>query len=205
MSWINVQLAGAIAGNERRAALGSGHDGVVPYGAFPVTDGHIFLSAGNQQLWLKFLEATGESALDSEPGFGSNPERAARRDEVNRRVSDITSRYTAHDLLELLQAHGVPASMVNSIEDMVADEQVAVTGIIEPMSHPQISGYQVINIPVTTNGNYPAHTRLAPELGDSTREVLSEVGRSEADIRRLLDEGIVGASFEEMEESVSHG
>jgi crotonobetainyl-CoA:carnitine CoA-transferase CaiB-like acyl-CoA transferase len=197
MSWISVQLIGAVAGNERREALGSGHDGVVPYGAFPVQGGHIFISAGNQALWLKFLTATGETDLNSEPGFGSNPERAANRSLVNARVSEITSRYAADDLLRLLKEHNVPASMVNRVEDMVTDEQVAQTGIIESVEHPSIEGFKVVNIPVTINGEYPAHTRPAPSLGASSREVVQQIGRSADEIDRLVSLGIIGVSSEE--------
>jgi crotonobetainyl-CoA:carnitine CoA-transferase CaiB-like acyl-CoA transferase len=197
MSWISVQLIGAVAGNERRESLGSGHDGVVPYGAFPVQDGHIFMSAGNQALWLKFLTATGETDLNSEPGFSSNPERAAHRSLVNARVSEITSRYGADELLRLLSSHDVPASMVNRVEDMVADEQVAQTGIIESVEHPSIEGFKVVNIPVTINGEYPAHTRPAPRLGASSREVVQQIGRSADEIDRLVSLGIIGVSSEE--------
>jgi crotonobetainyl-CoA:carnitine CoA-transferase CaiB-like acyl-CoA transferase len=196
MSWINVQLTGAVAGNEKREALGSGHDGVVPYGAFPVKDGHIFMSAGNQALWLKFLTATDQVELNSLPGFGSNPERSANRALVNARVSEITSRYDAHQLLTLLKSHGVPASMVNAVEDMVDDAQVAVTGMIEPVAHPQIEGFKLINLPITINGEYPAHQRPAPELGASSREVLSEMGLSQEHIERLLAAGVIGVSSE---------
>lgn len=205
MSWINVQLAGAFAGNERREALGSGHDGVVPYGAFPVKDGHIFISAGNQALWLKFLDATGETELIDAPGFTSNPERSANRALVNAKVSEITARYTARELLDLLSAHAVPASMVNTVEDMVTDEQVAVTGIVEASPHPVIEDFKVVNIPVTTNGEYPAHTSVAPKLGESSRAVVQEIGRTDADIERLIAEGIIGVTCEEAGDRVEHG
>lgn len=196
MSWVNVQLLGALAGNERREALGSGHDGVVPYGAFPVKDGHIFISAGNQGLWMKFLEATGEQPLNDEEGFGSNVARAANRALVTQRVSQITCRYSASELIETLKRHSVPCSLVNTVEDMVHDEQVAVTGIVESMAHPQIDGYAVVNMPVTIDGQYPAHSCNAPELGSSSRDVLTALGLSGDEIEQLIADGVVGTSSE---------
>src|SRR5690606_13623166 len=54
LTWVHSNVMGALAGNGKPRNLGSGHAGVVPYGAFPAKDGWIFLSAGNQTLWLRF-------------------------------------------------------------------------------------------------------------------------------------------------------
>src|SRR5690606_33815567 len=79
LTWVHSNVMGALAGNGKPRNLGSGHAGVVPYGAFPAKDGWIFLSAGNQTLWLRFCAATGAGHLITRDGFGSNPERAANR------------------------------------------------------------------------------------------------------------------------------
>lgn len=191
MAWTNVQLMGALAGNEKRKALGSGHDGVVPYGAFPVKDGHIFMSAGNQVLWTRFLEATGELTLNDREGFGSNPERATNRETVNAAVAEITSRYDSGELLGLLKAAGVPCENVNTVEDMVHDPQVAALGMIEPIEHPLIPDFQLVNLPMTFDGNYPEHQSAPPLQGADTESVLADLGYGESDIASLMSDGVV--------------
>lgn len=191
MSWVNVQLLSAIAGNEKRKSLGSGHDGVVPYGAFPVQDGHVFLSAGNQTLWERFCKATGAEELITRDGFGSNPERAGNRPVVIAAVNEVTMRFDSATLLDLLKAAGVPASAVNTVEEMASDPQVAATGIVERVEHPFIDEYSVVNLPITFDGHYPAHQSIAPMLGADTVDVLRDLGYENGDIDALLTSGVV--------------
>ena len=191
MAWTNVQIMGAMAGNEKRKALGSGHDGVVPYGAFPVSDGHIFMSAGNQVLWTRFLEATGHSDLNDRPGFGSNPERATNRDEVNRAVGEITSQYTSADLLAKLKAAGVPCENVNTVEDMVDDPQVAALGMLQAIDHPLIPDYRFVNLPMTFDGEYAQQTCPPPLLGADSAAVVAGLGYATDDIDALMTDGVI--------------
>jgi crotonobetainyl-CoA:carnitine CoA-transferase CaiB-like acyl-CoA transferase len=194
LSWVNAGLMSARAGNQPRERLGSGHDGVVPYGAFPVSDGYVFLSAGNQVLWTRFCRATGAEDLLGREGFASNPERSANRRTVETAVGDVTSRFDAATLLALLADAGVPASRVNKVEDMAHDEQALATGMLERLPHPIVADLEVVNLPMTFDGQYPAHTCAPPLLGADTRAVLADLGYDEAGIDALLSSDVVAAT-----------
>lgn len=194
LSWISVQVLGAVAGNEKRKPLGSGHDGVVPYGAFPTSDGYVFMSAGNQALWERFLAATGELDLLDREGFRSNQERAANRDLVEAAVGEITSRYELATLISLLDDVGVPCSPVNDFEDMPDDPQVRALGIIEDLPHPIAKRHQIVQLPVTFDGAYARHQRSAPLLGQDTESVLASLGYEAEAVSTLLAAGVVAHS-----------
>ena len=196
LSWVNAGLMSARAGNEKRERLGSGHDGVVPYGAFPVSDGYVFLSAGNQALWTRFCRATGADDLLDRDGFASNPERAANRRTVEAAVGEVTLRFDAATLLARLADAGVPASRVNKVEDMVHDEQALSTGMLERVEHPVIDGFEVVNLPMTFDGEYPAHQCAPPLLGADRRAVLAGLGYSDDELRAMLDDAVVAATSE---------
>ena len=193
LSWVNMGLMSARAGNEKREKLGSGHDGVVPYGAFPVSDGYVFLSAGNQKLWARFCRATDAEELMDREGFGTNPERAAHRSVVEAAVSDVTRGFDAATLLARLAEAGVPASRVNRVEDMVDDEQALSTGMLEQVPHPRIDGFEVVNLPVTFDGDYPAHQGPPPDLGADTDAVLAGLGYDADAIAALRTASVVAA------------
>jgi len=194
LSWVNAGLMSARAGNQPRQRLGSGHDGVVPYGAFPVSDGYVFLSAGNQVLWTRLCRATGAEDLLSRQGFGSNPERSANRRVVEAAVAEVTARFDSATLLGLLAEAGVPASRVNKVEDMVHDEQALATGMLEHVPHPVIEGFEVVNLPMTFDGQYPSHTCPPPLLGADTRDVLADLGYDDDAIDALLDGSVVATT-----------
>lgn len=191
MSWLSVQLLSAAAGHEKRKPLGSGHDGVVPYGAFPVSDGYIFLSAGNQTLWERFLEATGEVRLRDREGFRSNPERAENRELVESTVGEITKRYAMAELISMLEDARVPCSPVQHVEDMPNDPQVQALGVLEPMPHPIASRHQIVQLPISFDGAYARHQRSAPLLGEDTEAVLTDLGYDEVAIAELLETRVV--------------
>ncbi|CAB4948187.1 unannotated protein [freshwater metagenome] len=191
MSWLSVQLLSAAAGHEKRKPLGSGHDGVVPYGAFPVSDGYIFLSAGNQAIWERFLGATDELRLQDREGFRSNLERAANRELVEATVSDVTRKYAMTDLIALLEAARVPCSPVQHVEDMPGDPQVQALGILEPMPHPIATQHQIVNLPLTFNGDHARHQRCAPLLGEDTESVLASLGYGADRIAEFFSTGVV--------------
>lgn len=193
VTWVHANLMGALAGNGKPKNLGSGHAGVVPYGAFPTSDGYIFVSAGNQTLWTRFCTAADAEELLTRDGFGSNPERSANRAEVEAAVAAVTSRFAVADLLERLNAAGVPCSAVNSVPDLVGDAQVEALGLVEPLEHHSIENFQVVNLPVTFDGAYPAHRNAPPRLGADTASILAELGVPDDEIAALSTDGVIGA------------
>lgn len=193
VTWTHANVMGALAGNGRPKNLGSGHAGVVPYGAFPTRDGWAFISAGNQTLWTRFCTATGADALLTREGFGSNPERSANRTEVEAAVSEVTRGFDTAALIALLTEAGIPCSAVNSVPDMVDDPQVKALGLIEPMAHAGVTDFEVVNLPITFGGEYPGHQCPPPVLGADTDDVLTRLGVSEESIAELRRDGVVAA------------
>lgn len=191
VTWTHANVMGAMAGNGKPKNLGSGHPGVVPYGAFPTKDGWAFISAGNQALWTRLCSATGAEELMTREGFGSNPERSANRPRVNAAVGEVTRGFTTELLIELLTAAGVPCSAVNSVPDMVDDPQVRALGLIEPMKHDKVENFEVVNLPITFGGDYPDHQCAPPALGADTERVLTGLGLSADTITELRRDGVV--------------
>lgn len=196
VTWVHANLMGALAGNGKPKNLGSGHAGVVPYGAFPTSDGYIFMSAGNQTLWTRFCNATGAEELLTRDGFGSNPERSANRAVVEAAVSDVTRRFTVAELLDRLNVAGVPCSAVNSVPDLVDDPQVKALGLVEPLEHHSIDNFEVVNLPVTFDGVYPPHRNAPPALGADTADILTDLGLPGEEIDALRADGVIGAAAE---------
>ncbi|WP_244931362.1 CoA transferase [Nocardioides sp. W7] len=193
VTWTHANVMGALAGNGKPKNLGSGHAGVVPYGAFPTRDGWAFISAGNQALWTRFCTATGAEELATREGFGSNPERSANREQVEAAVSEVTRGFETAGLITLLNEAGIPCSAVNSVPDMVDDPQVKALGLIEPMAHTEVENFEVVNLPITFGGEYPEHQCPPPVLGADTDAVLSRLGVSAESIAELRRDGVVAS------------
>ena len=192
LTWMTSPMIGAAAGNPAPARLGSGFRGVVPYGAFPTSDGHIFISAGNDSLWRRLLAAIGAEDLDEREGFRTNPERNQRRHEVIEALSERTSQFTLDDIVKVLEAAGVPHSPVNTVDRVINDPQVQAIGMLQPLPHPVVEDLTVLTLPVTFDGSYPELRTPPPALGDCTAEVLASLGLSPGEIRALAVDKVVG-------------
>ena len=127
-------------------------------------------------------------------GFGSNPERSANRPEVEAAVSGVTRGFGTAALIEVLQEAGVPCSAVNSVPDMIDDPQVKALGLIEPMAHPDVEGFEIVNLPITFDGSYPEHQSAPPRLGADTDAVLLELGLDDEMVAVLRADGVVGSA-----------
>lgn len=195
LDWVGGSIMNANAGNKREK-LGSGFPGMVPYGAFPASDGHVFISAGNQKLWLQLIGAMGVPELNDRPGFGSNGDRSANRAEVEAAVREATSRFGRDELSALLTRARVPNAPIRPASELPGDPQVQAIGGIRTIPHPDIPDFRTVALPIQVDGAQLPIQSAPPELGADTRAVLASLGYDDADVAVLLGEGIVGASSE---------
>jgi len=191
LTWLTSPMIGQAAGNPPPARLGSGFRGVVPYGAFPTSDGHVFISAGNDSLWRRLLAAIGAEDLDERPGFKTNQERNQRRAEVVAALSERTSRFALDEIVALLEKAGVPHSPVNTIDRVYRDPQVEAIGMMQPLPHPVVEDLEVVNLPMTFDGAYPELRTAPPALGEGAADVLASLGLSEQEIKALAADRVI--------------
>jgi crotonobetainyl-CoA:carnitine CoA-transferase CaiB-like acyl-CoA transferase len=153
------------------APVGSAHHSVVPYRAFPTTDGWITIAVIGDRFWPALV-----TALDVDLGplagqeLGTNPARVTAREQVDEAVATATARLTTSEAAERLAAAGVPHAPVNGILDALRTPYVAARGFVAPVATAEGS-YEVVRGPL--HDGRPL--RPAPGLGEHTTEVLREV------------------------------
>ena len=128
------------------------------------------------------------------PGFGSNPERAERRAEVNEAVSAATRTFATDELLERLAAAGVPSAPVRPVHEVADDPQVRAVGLVTPLPHPNVPELEVVHLPVTFDGAYLPHQCPPPELGQHSIAVLQDLGFGADEVELMLADGVVGST-----------
>lgn len=194
LEWVSGGITNYFAGNGPSRNLGSGFPGVVPYGAFPTSDGHIFIAAGAQRLWIKLIEAIGHPELQQREGFDSNEARSANRPVVVEALSAITRTFARDDLHAILHAAGVPNAPVRRSFELIDDPQVAAIGGIVDLPHPQVPDFKVVQMPVQVDGENLRQQMAPPMLGADTERILASLGYDQTQVRTLIDEGVVGVT-----------
>jgi len=172
--------------------LGNAHPNIVPYQAFPVADGHIIVTVGNDSQFRNVVNVLGMPELADDPDYADNEKRVAHRDALTSRLAARTATFSAKDLIRRLEAVNVPVGPINTVAQVFADPQVAHRGMRLDLAHSGGGTVPSVRSPIRMSESPLAYERGAPLLGEHTRMVLIELGYSEAEIERLKREGAVG-------------
>jgi crotonobetainyl-CoA:carnitine CoA-transferase CaiB-like acyl-CoA transferase len=173
-------------------ALGSGHPSLSPYRNFKCGDGQwIFIAAANDRFWQKMTRALGLDWMTTDPRFARNLERVANRAELEHLLEEIIGGYDRETLLKLLDEADVPASPVNTVDQVMNDPQTIERGIVQRAEHPRLGEIPVIGTPLRFSRMAPGVRHVAPLRGEHTDGVLAECGYSPEMIRALRDKKVI--------------
>ncbi len=195
LEWVAGTVTNAMAGNKREN-LGSGFPGVVPYGAFPTADGHVFIAAGNQRLWVHLLTVLEAPELNMRDGFDSNAGRSAHRAEVISAISELTRQHRRDDLVTRLRDGGVPTAPVRHADELIDDPQVAAIGGLSPLPHPDVPDLHVVTLPVRFDQETLPQQSPPPLLGADTGGLLKSLGYDTDTIETLVSAGVAAQTGE---------
>jgi crotonobetainyl-CoA:carnitine CoA-transferase CaiB-like acyl-CoA transferase len=187
------QSAIALATGTSPGPMGSAHPLNAPYQAFETADGWVNIGAANQNTWLGMLRALGAMHLAEDPRFETGKTRMIHLDALITTLAPLFRPLTTADVLARMQAEGVPAGPVLSVQQMLAHPQTHARGMVPTVQHPVAGAVQTIGLPIKFSATPGGVQDAAPLLGQHTREVLSELGYATADIARMLDTGAAKA------------
>ncbi|PYM98536.1 MAG: acyl-CoA transferase [Candidatus Rokuibacteriota bacterium] len=171
--------------------LGSAHPSLSPYRTFRCRDGQwVFIAGANDRFWQKLVGALDLPALRDER-FATNLGRVRHRAELEAAVSEAIVAFDREPLLKLLEDAGVPATPVNTVDQVMNDPQTAARQMIERVLHPRLGEIPVIGTPVKFSRMRPGARTPAPLQGEHTDQVLAEFGYSADEISALRAKKVV--------------
>jgi crotonobetainyl-CoA:carnitine CoA-transferase CaiB-like acyl-CoA transferase len=155
---------------------------------YPTADGLLMLGAFNrrqhERLWHAFdrPDFAAKSSWEEMAEFGP-----VMRQELARRLA---AEKTASEWESFFHERGIPAERVRTVAEalMIADTEQ------HPFTAPVEVGERTVRVPAypfqfSTDG--PEITSPPPRMGEHTREILQELGYTDAEIESLFDEGVV--------------
>lgn len=173
---------------------GNYHPTQVPMGLFEASDGLVNLAASSGKMWANFCAALGADALRADPRYADGRGRARHRDALNADVNAVTRRFSTAELVEKLNAVGVPCGPIHDIGQAFEDEQVKHLRMTRPAPHPTAGDLQLVR-PAFNLSKFPFPERFhhaGPDAGEHSTEILREMGYADAEIAALRERGAIG-------------
>ncbi len=148
-------------------------------------DGYIVVLPYSDLHWSRFFAAVGRPEIMADDRFRSFTERQQNYEFVFGTLSDIIATRTTVEWSDLLERADVPFAIANRLEDLPGDRHLNEVGFWTYPDHPTEGRLRVPRNPLDFSDSPPVIRRLAPRLGEHTREVLLEFGVDEETIARL--------------------
>ena len=158
--------------------IGNSHPNLVPYQEFPVADGRIIIATGNDAQFVKLSGILGAPELAEAEAYKDNKGRVTHRAELVGKLCTLTARMKREELLDKLEAAGIPAGPINDLQQVFADPQIIHRGMRLELKSPEAKGGIVpgVRTPIVLDGEPMASQRPSPRLGEHTAEILREIG-----------------------------
>ncbi len=157
------------------------------YDVFTVKDGdQIFLAAVSDTQWAAFCEAFGFTDLRADVRLKTNNDRVKAREWMMPILRDRMAPFSAAQLSELFEKHGLPFAPITRPQDLFDDPHLKATGGLAPMVLPDGRETHVPLLPLTLGGERPGLRLQPPRLGQHGHALLREVGYSDAEIEALV-------------------
>jgi crotonobetainyl-CoA:carnitine CoA-transferase CaiB-like acyl-CoA transferase len=189
---LSSDVLAALDGGSPGAPAGRGPLVNPVVGAYRTKDGRhiqlVFLDSDRH--WPLFCRCIGREDMIDDPRFSSL---RARRENAAVCVSVLDEEFAARTFAEwkeLLSGIDVPWAPVQSVPELLDDPQVRANGYIGDVSVDGQAAYRLPTGPVQFDG-MPPDLRRAPEHGEDTEAVLSELGYGWDDIAAMKEAGVI--------------
>jgi len=117
---VNVAQNSLVSGQNPRR-WGNAHANLVPYQLFRAADRPIVIAVGSDSQWKSCARALGLDALAADDRLATNPGRLANRQTIVTAMSERVGSRPASHWLTALAGAGVPAGIVRTVPEALAD------------------------------------------------------------------------------------
>ena len=114
------------------------------------------------------------------------------RFEARQRITDAFAQFKADELSRRLDEAGIVFSLIYKNAEVIEDEQLLANGVIVPFDSGKPGCEKTFASPFQLSSEAQQSPRPAPEIGQHSREILSEFGLDAARVDALIDAGVVG-------------
>lgn len=175
VSMLDFQVVRWLSTGEVPTQAGNDHPTLMPTGLFPTANGHVNIAAAEDTKFKILCEVLNMPDLANAPEYQSISQRSSNRQKLCALLSAKTKRYQSTELIEKLNAAGIPCGPLYTIDEAMGDEQMKSLKMTSVVTHPRLGDLELLGQPfhLDGSGGRPEVRAPAPEHGEHTEEILS--------------------------------
>jgi crotonobetainyl-CoA:carnitine CoA-transferase CaiB-like acyl-CoA transferase len=171
------QAMNYLVSGQAPARLGNAHPNIVPYQLFPTADGQIIIACGNDSQFVRLCGLLELGDLAADGLYAANADRVKNRNQLVPLIATVTSQRSTKQLLSKLEAAGIPAGPVNSLEEVFRDPQIIAREMQIDLAREDGSTVPSVRSPIVFNGQACAAADPSPGLGQHDQEILRAIAK----------------------------
>jgi CoA:oxalate CoA-transferase len=188
MGWVAANL---LIGEQQPLLLGNDNFTAAPSGTFRTKTGHINIAANQQQQWEDLVDTLGLPELKADPRFQERDTRKANRCLLTPILEKNLMQNTTAYWVEALNAKGIPAGEILSLNEALSSEQAQYREVIAEMEQPGIGKIKVFNMTAKFSKTPGRIDAPVPRLSEHTESILTELGYSDEEMKVLKEKMII--------------
>ena len=158
-----------------------------PMGAYPASDGDVITMLITDEQWDAFLRVLGLDHLRGLEAYDTHAKRVEAKHDLYPVLDEAFRKKTRAEWAKLFQETGIIRADPALRYDEVAEHpQVQALESIIAVPHPKVGAFLAVATPVTVGDTRSDVRRGPPGLGEHTKEILKELGRTPEQIEALF-------------------
>ena len=145
-----------------------------------------------ERYWPPLCKALGHPELEKDVRFDTEAKRFEHSEHLVALLDQIFAARSRDEWLNILAKYDLNASPVHHLSELKDDPQILENDYIVDFEHPRLGKIKIPGYPVQFSNSSAKTRSAAPDLGEHTTSVLTEIcGYSQREIAELKAEGII--------------
>jgi crotonobetainyl-CoA:carnitine CoA-transferase CaiB-like acyl-CoA transferase len=158
---------------------------------YQTKDGYVCVMVYTDQQWKSFFSFIGRSDLIDDPRYSTMSARTEHSNELNLILKATMGERTTQEWLDAFDTEDIPATRLHDLQSIQEDSHLKAVGFFEWVDHPSEGCICNMKTPSNWSKTQPNVRRLAPRIGEHSREILLETGFSVSDVEAMARDGAI--------------
>ena len=182
MAWLINEGVSFLTSGQLPERRGNAHPNIVPYDAFPTSDGHILVAVGNDAQFVRFCDCIDRADLGEDPRYTTNLKRIENRVSLTHVLRETLATMPKAEILQRMNDAKVPGGPIHTVAEALGSDQAEARGTVLRMQRDDVAGEELklLANPLKLSATPVQYRHSPPRFGQDTEEVL-ETLRAEKD------------------------